>query len=95
MWKTRRPPALVVSIVSVSDRKPTSCSARSCTVRTCEPVELPDDERVAGADVVESGVEFRTMAAGAGRGFGEDLLAAGAAERADLQLGGVVSHSVV
>ena len=47
-------------------------------------------ESVAGAQIVEGGIEFRTVAVGAGGGFGEDFLADGAAERADLQLWGLV-----
>ena len=59
--------------------------------RSREAVEFPDDERVARAQEIESGLEFRPAAAGAGRGLGEDLFAAGAAQGADLQLGRLVA----
>ena len=52
-----------------------------------EPVEAPDDERVAGAQVVQARVELWAVADRSGADVAEDrpVLAAGGRERVELQ----------
>jgi hypothetical protein len=52
-----------------------------------EPVELPDDQGVAGAELVQDLLEDRAVGRGAAGGLDEDPVAAGALERVDLQAG--------
>jgi hypothetical protein len=49
-------------------------------------VEFPDDQGVAGAQLVEDLREDRAVAAGAAGGLGEHLIAAGALEGVDLEV---------
>jgi len=50
-----------------------------------EPVEAPDDEGVAGAELVEELVEFGSVLQGPGHGVDEHAVAACCVERIDLQ----------
>jgi hypothetical protein len=78
---------VVVSIASCRLRNPTPRSARPVTVSTrwrqgaAEPVELPDDQGVAPAGVVEELLKGGTVSAGAASRLGEDAVAAGAPGR--------------
>ena len=60
------PPAVVVSMPSVRDLKPTPFSARSSMSwmrvlqRPTQAVEPPHDDRVAGSELVQEPVELRT-----------------------------------
>ena len=56
-----------------------------------QPVEAPDDERVAGAQGLEEAVEFGALAAAAGSVVGVDAVAAGILESGDLKLRILVS----
>lgn len=55
--------------------------------RAGQTVELPDDERVAGAALVEHLVQLGTLPSSAGRGFLEQLRTSGILERANLGRG--------
>lgn len=54
-----------------------------------EPVELPDDQDVAGAQVVQGGGQVRALGLNTGRYVGEHPHAVGGGERVALQ-GGVL-----
>jgi hypothetical protein len=51
-----------------------------------EPVELPDDQGVAGAELVQDLLEDRAVGAGAAGGLGEHPVAAGAVQGVDLEV---------
>jgi hypothetical protein len=51
-----------------------------------EPVQLPDDQGVAGAELLEELLEGGPVGAGAAGGLGEDPVAAGALEGVDLEV---------
>lgn len=55
-----------------------------------EPVELPDHQGVAGAELVEDGGELGAVGAGAAGAVGEHAVAAGLGERVDLEVGVLV-----
>src|SRR5215216_4345233 len=55
--------------------------------RPAEAVEFPDDQGVAGAQLVQDLLEDRAVGAGAAGGLGEHPIAAGALEGVDLELG--------
>jgi hypothetical protein len=55
-----------------------------------EAVEFPDDQGVAGAQLVQELLEDRAVGAGAAGGLGEDPVAAGALEGVDLEVGVLV-----
>ena len=83
MWKVSRPEGVVVSIPSVTDRKPIwRCSSSAIVSTRClsvpaKRVEAPDDEWVLSvAQVFEASLELWTLAQGSGGGVGEALLAA-------------------
>jgi hypothetical protein len=89
---------VVVSIASWRLRNPTPRSARPVMVSTRwrrerpsrssfqTTVEFPDDEGVAGAQLVQELCEGGAVGAGAAGGLGEDPVAAGALEGVDLEL---------
>jgi hypothetical protein len=52
-----------------------------------EPVQFPDDQGVAGPQLVQELGEGGPVGAGAAGGFGEDPVAAGSREGVDLELG--------
>ena len=52
-----------------------------------EPVEFPDDQGVAGAELVQEQLEGGAVGAGAAGGLGEHPVAAGTLEGVDLELG--------
>ena len=68
MWNTSLPPAVVVSIASVSERRPMPRSPEildgldQLLERAGQPIELPDHQRVALAHVLERGLECRPLA---------------------------------
>jgi hypothetical protein len=53
---------------------------------TAEPVELPDDQGVARAQLIEELLEDGTVGAGAAGGLGEHAIAAGVLQGVDLEL---------
>jgi hypothetical protein len=55
-----------------------------------EPVEFPDDQGVAGAELVQELREDRPVAAGAAGGLGEHPIATGTLQGVDLELGMLV-----
>jgi len=55
-----------------------------------EPVELPDDQGVAGPQLVEDLLEGGAVGAGAAGGLSEHPIAAGGSEGVDLELGVLV-----
>jgi hypothetical protein len=71
---------------------PTPRSARPVTVSTrcrsepAEAVEFPDDQGVAGAELVQELLEGEPVAAGAAGGLGEHPIAAGTLQGVDLKL---------
>src|SRR5215213_5753524 len=81
-WKTSLPPGVVVSMASWRLRNPTPHSARPVTVvdqmpqGAAEPVELPDDQGVTGAQLVQDLLEDRSVAAGAAGGLDKHPVAA-------------------
>jgi hypothetical protein len=56
------------------------------TQRPAKAVQLPDDQGVAGAELVQQLLEDRVVGAGAAGGLGEDPVAAGRGEGVDLQV---------
>jgi hypothetical protein len=60
------------------------------TQRPAQAVGLPDDQGVAGAELVQELLEGGAVAAGAAGGLGEHPIAAGALEGVDLELGVLV-----
>ena len=52
-----------------------------------EPVELPDDQGVAGAELVQELLEGGAVGAGAAGGLGEHPVAAGTLQGVDLEVG--------
>ena len=85
------PPAVAVSMASVSERRPMPRVAEfldgldQLLERAGEAVELPDHQRVALAHVRERGLQGRALALRAGGLLLEHLAAAGAPERVELQ----------
>jgi hypothetical protein len=53
---------------------------------SAEAVEFPDDEGVAGAQLVQELLKYGTVGAGAAGGLGEHPIAAGGSEGVDLEL---------
>ena len=88
-----RPAGPDVSIDSVSERNLAPMASMRSRMdeqvleRPRQPVELPDDEGVAGAHLIEQPMQFGTIPSSAGRRFLEDFLAAGFFEHADLRRG--------
>jgi hypothetical protein len=91
-WKTSLPPGVVVSIASSKLRNLTPWSARPVIVSTRWRRErprrssLPDDQGVAGPELVEDLGEDGPVGAGAAGGLGEHPMAAGSGEGVDLEL---------
>ena len=91
-WKISLPPLVVVSICSVRLLKPTPPLVEpghrldEVPQRAPEPVEPPDDEDVALADIGEGLLQAEPLGTGAAGGVGEDLLAAGRGEGILLQV---------
>jgi hypothetical protein len=56
------------------------------TKRSAEPVQFPDDQGVAGAELVQELFEGGADGAGAAGRFGEHPVAAGCDERIDLEV---------
>ncbi len=85
MWKMSRPPGVVVSMASVSERNPTPRRVQrrdgldQVEQRTPEPVQLPNDQHLAVAHVVERRLQPGTVGAGAGDAVLEHLDAPAAA----------------
>ena len=89
-WNTSRPPGVVLSIASVIERKPTPLFERrhgfdQMHERAAEPVELPNDEHVALAHIVERLAQARSIGTSAGGALREDLCATGRGESVELQ----------
>jgi hypothetical protein len=55
--------------------------------RPSQPVQFPDDQGVAGAQLVQELLEGWPVAAGAAGGLGEHSVAAGALEGVDMEVG--------
>jgi hypothetical protein len=55
-----------------------------------KPVQLPDHQGVAGAQLVQDGGELGSVGAGATGAVGEHAVAAGLSERVDLEVGVLV-----
>ena len=91
MWNCNRPAEVVVSICSVSERKPISRSWRfsigfdQVFEAAAEAVQAPDHERVAGSEELKAGVELGAMAQRPGADIAEYASAAGLPERVELQ----------
>ena len=94
MWNRNSPCGVVVSICSVSERKAMPRFLRSVTVveemrqRSAEPVQLPDDQAVAGSDESQRLGQAGTIAAAAGGPILEQvtLIDPGGEERVTLQV---------
>jgi hypothetical protein len=54
--------------------------------RPAQPIQLPDDQGVAGSQLVQDLLEDEAVAAGAASGLGEHSVAAGVVEGVDLKL---------
>ena len=90
------PPGVVVSIASWRLRNPIAAVGQAgdgvdqVPQGAAEPVELPDDQGVAGAQLVQELLEGGAVGAGAAGGLGEHPVAAGRGEGVDLELGVLV-----
>jgi hypothetical protein len=94
-WKTSLPPGVVVSIASCRERNPTLVGELGDGVDqvaegAAEPVELPHDQGVAGAELVHDGGELGPVGAGAAGPVDKDPVAAGLGEGVDLEVGVLV-----
>ena len=58
--------------------------------RAPQPIEAPDHQGVAGADIAEGLVESRPVGPGAGEDVPEDLVTAGGGQGVQLQVEGLV-----
>ena len=91
-WKTSLPPGVVVSTCSCRLRNPTPRSASAgdgvdqVAQGPAEPVEFPDDQGAAGAELVQDLLEQWAVGHGAASGLDEHPVAAGTLERVDLQV---------
>ena len=91
MWKTSLPPAVVVSIASVSERRPTSRVAElldgldQLLERAGEAIQLPHHQGVALAHVLERRLEGRPLALRARGLLLEHPAAAGRLQGIELQ----------
>jgi hypothetical protein len=91
-WKTSLPPGVVVSIASCRLRNPIPRSASpgdgvdQVAQRAAEPIQLPHDKGVAGAQLIQELLEDGPVGAGAAGRLGEHSIAAGALEGVDLEL---------
>lgn len=82
MWKNSSPAFVVVSIASVSDRKPmprafTGRPRRSAVSWPGQAIELPDHKCVALAHIVQGRLQLRPILFGARRPFDKGLMAPG------------------
>ena len=90
-WNTSLPPGVVVSIASVRERNPTprfsKCRDGLDQVRqaAAQPIQLPDDQHVAIAHVVERLPQARSIGACAGRAVFKHLGTPCRGERVKLQ----------
>jgi hypothetical protein len=86
-----RPAGVVVSMLSVIDRKPGAGlgdplhDVQHVLEAAAQAIELPDDDGVAVAELVEHAVQLRSVPAPAGRGFLEQLAASRRLQRLGLQ----------
>ncbi len=99
MPKTKLPWAVVVSTMPlVSDRTPTPRVCRVVTMSTrsrrlqiaAEPVNFPEDQGLAAAQVGQAGVPLRTVGFGADGGVGVGLQAVRGVQGVELQSGVLV-----